>query len=339
MAKLITPKVLLRGFELFLLGTLVSFGALLLYGNNLNAFLAAIPTVKWWWVIAGMGLASMDWLGGGLRNYVLARTVTTNPSLKGMILSGGMGAWASYLTPLQSGAAPMMIYTMRRYGVPVPVGFTVTLMSFIATVIFFALAGPIAIFAGAGRSLGAHGVALGISLYDLFLGSLAIFVILGVVLGAVVLFPRFVRDLLHRLARRIGSRSTRVAAKFDALERGINQAAEAVAKFNSPKGWASLGLATILSGTPGTRDSGAVRRRPSPSDVHHVLALLCPDAGCFGYCGVPLSRGHVDLRAPSLDAALHTDLATHHQLLHDRFRIVRVHQLGAARAQIDRRGS
>ena len=114
MGRLLTPKVLRRGFELFLLGSLLGIGALLFYGNNSSALLEAIPRIRWIWVLVGLGLASMDWIGGGLRNYVLARTVITRPSLKGMILSGGMSAWAAYLTPLQSGAAPMMVYTMKR---------------------------------------------------------------------------------------------------------------------------------------------------------------------------------------------------------------------------------
>lgn len=248
MAKLLTPRVLLRGLELFLLASLLSFVAVLVYGNNLPAFLRAIPTVRFGWVVIGLGLASMDWIGGGLRNYVLARNIMPKPPLKGMILSGGMSAWAAYLTPLQSGAAPMMIYTMKRYGVPVPVGFTVTFMSFIATVAFFAIAGPIAIAAGAGRSLGTHGVALGVSLYDLFIGSLAIFCLLGVVFLVVILFPGFIRDLVHRLAVSLGRRSRRIGNRIEALERGIDQTHAAVAKFNSPRGWLALGLATILSG-------------------------------------------------------------------------------------------
>ena len=71
-----------------------------------------------------------------------------------MILAGGMGAWAAYITPLNSGAGPMTMYTMRRYGVPLPVAVTSTLMSFIATVLFFAIAGPLALLFGAGARWG-----------------------------------------------------------------------------------------------------------------------------------------------------------------------------------------
>ena len=248
MAKLLTPRVLLRGLELFMLASAASFAGVLIYSKSSTGFLQAIPSIKWGWVVLGVALASMDWLGGGFRNYILARNVMERPPLKGLILSGGMSAWAGYLTPLQSGAAPMMIYTMKRYGVPVPVGLTVTFMSFIATVAFFAITGPIAIIAGAGKSLGTHGVALGISLYDLFIGSLAIFCVLGVVFLIVILFPGFVRDLVHRLALSLGRRSKRIGARIESLERGIDQTHAAVAKFNSPKGWLALFLATVLSG-------------------------------------------------------------------------------------------
>ena len=248
MPKLLTPKLLLRGLELFLLASAASFGAVLYYSKSSTAFLSAIPTIQFRWLLLGVLIASMDWIGGGLRNYILARNLVPNPSLKGMIMSGGMSAWAGYLTPVMSGAGPMMVYTMKRYGVPVPLGFTITFMSFIATVGFFAIAGPIAIGFGAGKSLGGHGVVLGISLYDLFIGSLSIFCALAVVFLVVILFPGQVRDFVHRLAGLVGRRSAWVASKMDGLERGLDQTQEAVAKFNSPRGWAALGGATLLSG-------------------------------------------------------------------------------------------
>ena len=276
MAKLLTPKILLRGLELTILASLASFVAVLIYSKSSTGFLMSLGTIHWRWVILGLGLASLDWLGGGFRNYVLARNVMPNPPLAGMIMSGGMGAWAAYLTPVQSGAAPMMIYTMKRYGVPVPVGFTVTFMSFIATVAFFAIAGPIAIAFGAGKSLGNHGVALGLSLYDLFVGSLAIFCLLGVVFLVVILFPRQVRNVVHRLAAALGRRSRRIGERIGSLERGIDQTTEAVAKFNSARGWAALGVATILSGPSHANKllAGYVALRAVGLDAQFVDVLL-----------------------------------------------------------------
>ena len=248
MSRLLTPKLLLRGFEVFAVASLLGFGATLLYANNLPAFLAALGRLHWIWILAGLGLASMDWIGGGLRLWVVARHVYPRPPLKGLILAGGMGAWAGYITPLNTGAGPMTMYTMRRYGVPLPVAVTSTFMSFVATVLFFAIAGPLAVVFGAGRSLGQRGNVLGLSLFDLFLGSLSIIAGIGLLMAVVLLFPRFVRDLIHRAAEWIGHRSQRFAARLTKLQTGIDQAHESVVAFKSLRGLLALFWATVLSG-------------------------------------------------------------------------------------------
>src|SRR5690606_9073235 len=149
MARLLTPTALRRGFELFVVISLLGYAAVLVYGNDTGAFVASLGTIHWGWVLAGLGLASLDWIGGGFRLWLLARQVHPRPSLPGLILAGGMGAWGSYVTPLQAGSSPMMVYAMKRTGIPVPTGMTIVLMSFIATVVFFALSGPLALAFGA----------------------------------------------------------------------------------------------------------------------------------------------------------------------------------------------
>ncbi len=248
MPNLLSPRLLLRGFEIFVLTSLVGYGAVLLYGNNLPAFVTALTRVHWIWVLAGIVLASMDWIGGGLRLWVVAREIHPRPPLRAMIMAGGMSAWAAYLTPVNSGAGPMMIYTMRRYGIPVPVAMTSALMSFVATVAFFALAGPLAIIFGAGKSLGGYGNLVGLSLYDLFLISLSVFGGLGVLMVVVIFFPGWARDLIHRLAEMVSRRSLRVAARLEKLRAGIDEAHEGVVAFNTPRGWLALFWATLLSG-------------------------------------------------------------------------------------------
>ncbi len=247
MASVLSPRLLLRGFLVFVGISVLGYAGVLLYGNNLPAFIQALGRIHWIWIVVGLGLASMDWFGGGLRNWVLVRHVHPDPPLGGMFLAGGMGAWAAYLTPFNSGAGPMTIYALRRAGVPLPVAVTTTLMSFIATVLFFALAGPLAIVFGAGRSLGSHGDVLGLTLYDLFLGSLGLFVGIGVVLVAAIVFPNLARGGLRWVAERLAGRSRRVADRIEGLRRGIDEAHESVLAFNSPKGWLALLWATLLS--------------------------------------------------------------------------------------------
>ena len=276
MGRLLTPKLLRRGFELFLLGSLLGIGVLLFYGNNSRALLEAIPRIHWVWILAGLGLASMDWIGGGIRLWALARPIYPEASLKGLILAGGMGAWASYLTPLQSGNAPMTIYTMRRYGLPVPIAVTLVLMTFVATSAFFGIAGPIAIAFGAGKSLGEHGVLLGISLYDLFLASLSIFVGAFALMILVVVWPRALHVVLRGLIRFVGRRTTRLAGRLEQLEKGIDQAHEAIAKFNTPRGWLALLWATIISGPSHANKlmAGYVALRAIGIEAHFMDVLL-----------------------------------------------------------------
>ncbi len=276
MASVLTLRVLLRGFFVFVGISALGYAGVLLYGNNLPAFLAALEHLHWGWLLVGVGLASMDWFGGGLRNWVLARHIFPNPPIRGMILSGGMGAWAAYLTPFNSGSGPMMIYAMRRAGVPLPVAVTTALMSFIATVIFFALAGPLAIVFGAGKSLGQHGNVLGLTLYDLFLGSLGLFVGIGVVLVVVIIFPGLIRDLLKRIAVRLSRRSARVASRIEGLQKGIDDAHASVLAFNSSRGWLAIGWATLLSGPSHANKllAGYVALRAVGIEAHFVDVLL-----------------------------------------------------------------
>jgi uncharacterized protein (TIRG00374 family) len=248
MALALTPRLLRRGLELFALISLIGVVGLVFYGDNFHAFASALLNVHWRWMAVGLVLASMDWFGGGTRLWVVARHVHPGVRWRDMVVSGGMSAWGAYLTPFQSGAGPMMMWTMKRAGVSLPEAMTSTFMTFVATVAFFAIAGPLAIVFGAGRSLQAHGVALGVSLYDLFRASLAIFGVLGVLMLVAMVFPRAVRDFVHRLATRLERRSERIAAQMEQLRAGIDRGHECMVAFASPKGWLALLWALVLSG-------------------------------------------------------------------------------------------
>src|SRR2546422_4498508 len=165
-----------------------------------------------------------------------------------MVIAGGMSAWAAYLTPFQTGAGPTMMWAMRRAGVRLPEAMTSTFMTFVATVAFFALAGPLAIYLGAGKSLAEHNVVLGITYYDLFRTSLTIFGVLGVLMLVAMVFPVWLRDAVHWLATRLERRNARVAARIDHLREGIDRAHECLVAFGSPKGWLALFWAVLLSG-------------------------------------------------------------------------------------------
>jgi len=245
----LTPRLLRRGLELFavisLLGVIV---VLVFFGQDLEAFVGGLTHLHLVWLIIGLALASMDWFGGGTRVWVVARHVHPGVRWRDMVIAGGMSAWAAYLTPFQTGAGPTMMWAMRRAGVRLPEAMTSTFMTFVATVAFFALAGPLAISMGAGRSLAEHNVVLGITYYDLFRTSLSIFGILGVLMLVAMIFPVWLRDAVHWLATRAEHKSSRVAARIAQLREGIDRAHECLVAFGTPRGWLALFWAVLLSG-------------------------------------------------------------------------------------------
>jgi uncharacterized protein (TIRG00374 family) len=168
------------------------------------------------------------------------------------------------------------MYTLRRYGIPLPVAVASTFMSFVSTVLFFAIAGPLALALGAGKSLGQRGNVLGLSLYDLFKGSLTIVGTIGVLMAVVIFFPRMVRDLIHRAAGAIGRRSRRVAERLERVREGIDELHESVVAFNSPGGWLALLWSTILSGPSHANKllAGYVAIRALGIEVNFVDILL-----------------------------------------------------------------
>jgi uncharacterized protein (TIRG00374 family) len=248
----LTPRLLRRGLELFAIISGCGVAILVIYylirfGDRVDVFVTPFLRLHWGWVAIGMVLASMDWVGGGLRLWVCTRHVHPGVRLRDMILAGGFGAWGAYLTPFQTGSAPMSIWVMRRSGVPAPEAVTSIFVTFIATVAFFAIAGPLAVWLGAGKSLAQHGLVLGITLYDLFKTSLTIFGFIGLMMLAAIFFPGTVKRLLQRAAARIGRRSPRAAARMEKLSSGLERSHDCMVAFGSPKGLFTLFLAIIIS--------------------------------------------------------------------------------------------
>ena len=245
----LAPRLLRRGLELFAVISVLGFAGLLLYGNNLDRFLGAMVTLRWRWALVAVGLASLDWFGGGLRVYVLCRHVYPAQSLKGAILAGGLNTWASYLSPSQTGGGPMMLFALKRYGTPLPEAMAGSLMSFIATVLFFAVAGPVAIVFGAGRSLQEHGI-LGqtVDLYDLFALSLGGFVTVGLAILLLIVFP----GIAHRIIETLGGWAARrgrttLATRIAAMDEGVERAHASIQAYFRGRGWLALGLGVLLT--------------------------------------------------------------------------------------------
>lgn len=249
MPSVFTARLLKRGLEIFAVLSVLGVLALLVYTGRWAETVQAFLRVDPWWLLAALGIASLDWFGGGVRIWVLAKYVYPRTPWWGMVAAGGLSAWAAYLTPAQAGAGPTMIYVMRRFGVPMPETLSSTLMDFLATVVFFAVAGPVAILLGAGRSLEAHGIPLvHLTFYDLFKATAGIWVGLGLLISFVVVFPGTTRRLLHALVDWLSRHhGARAAARLDGLRSGIDRIHDCVVLYFRGMGWVAMALGVITS--------------------------------------------------------------------------------------------
>src|SRR5437870_13639877 len=101
MALALTPRLLRRGLELFAVISLIGVAVVLVvFGENLDAVFSALAHLRWGWLLLGLGLASMDWIGGGPRPWVLARPGHPGVRARGLVIAGGRGALGAVPTPL-----------------------------------------------------------------------------------------------------------------------------------------------------------------------------------------------------------------------------------------------
>ena len=277
MAMMVTTRLLRRGLELFAGISVLGFVGLLLYGNNLSLFLEAMLSLRWGWALLGVGLASLDWVGGGLRLWVITRHVYPKVTLQGSVVAGGLNTWGGFLTPTQTGGGPLMIYALKRYGVPLPEATISSLMTFVATVVFFAVAGPVALLLGAGHSLEQHGI-LGraFTLYDLFRLSLGGFIAIGLLMIALFAFPEVARRIGQRLVSWLERRRPRLASRVNEMREGVDRSHECLVAFFRGKGWAALAAAVVLSSLAFANRlaAGYVVLRALDIQAHFVDVLL-----------------------------------------------------------------
>src|SRR5947199_10210492 len=109
MALALTPRLLRRGLELFavisLMGVVV---VLVVFGENLQAFLSALAHHRWRCLLVGPGLASVDWIGGRRRIRDVALARAAGAGAVRMAVRDGVPVIGADLQPAQNLAEPAM---------------------------------------------------------------------------------------------------------------------------------------------------------------------------------------------------------------------------------------
>jgi len=186
----------------------------------------------------------LDWLGGGIRLWVTTRHVHARPNFGRMVLASGLNTWGSFLTPSQTGGGPVMIWGMRRH-VPYPEAMTSALAGFVATLLFLATAGPLALALGAGQSLREHGIAPAITVLGLFRVSLWTFIAVGMLILSVIVFPRHANRALQRVALAFSRRRPSLSARVETWAAGIDRTQRCLRAFLTGRGLMTLLVAVL----------------------------------------------------------------------------------------------
>src|SRR2546430_9996451 len=139
----LTPRLLRRGLELFAVISFLGVAVVLVFfGQDPEGFFAALTHLRGGWLLVGLALASMDWLGGGTRLWVVARHVHPGVRWRDMVFAGGMSARGAYPPPFQTRARPPMMWAMRPPGGRPPEALTPPFLTLVATLPLFPLPGP-----------------------------------------------------------------------------------------------------------------------------------------------------------------------------------------------------
>src|SRR3989442_14250881 len=104
MALALTPRLLRRGLELFAVISLIGVGVVLVFfGENLETFVSTLGHLRWGWLVLGLGLASMDWVGGGTPLWGVARPVHPGMRRRALVVAGGVDRLAPPPPPVPTG--------------------------------------------------------------------------------------------------------------------------------------------------------------------------------------------------------------------------------------------
>jgi hypothetical protein len=151
---LVLPQGALRwGITGFVVASLMGFGVLFFLSKDLGASLSAFKRFDPRWGLVCLGLASMDWFGGGVRVWVLLKPLDIRVSYWKCVEISGATAALAYLTPSGAGGGPAHLYGLVREGVSVGRAAASNFASFLVNITFLSTAGLCAWFFGASSTI------------------------------------------------------------------------------------------------------------------------------------------------------------------------------------------
>lgn len=207
-----------RGLKLFILLTVAGLTLLFFYTSTPQT-LAALRRVQPLYLGIAAVLSAFDLWLGGFRNHIFVRRLKPGVSqwlcFRANIANLFMGA----VTPSQSGGGPAQLFILYRGGVPLAGGIAVSVINFLATLVFFLLAASFAMF------FIQHKFSQQVVQYLIRYGFLAfssLFIFFVIALWRPDLLVRF----LNRLARLFGTSRDAIGSRISQLGRRLAEKLE-----------------------------------------------------------------------------------------------------------------
>lgn len=194
------PGAIRFGLMAFALASLVGFVALFLVTHDLKGSLEGFRQFRPIWILPALGLAAMDWFGGGLRLWILTRPLGTRIRYRNCVQTSAATAALAYLTPSGTGGGPAQLYGLVRHGSSLGRAVAVNFASMTVNLLFLSLAGFGAWFFGAAGSI--EGITLPVANIDAATLFKWCAVGFGTIASIVLLFalsPRLPRMIAVRL--------------------------------------------------------------------------------------------------------------------------------------------
>lgn len=194
------PGAIRLGVTVFVAASLLGFGTLFIMTQDLQGSLNGFRQFDLRWAIPCLVLASLDWVGGGLRLWLLVLPLKFDVPFRRCIPIAGATAALASLTPSGSGGGPAQLYGLVREGAPLGGALAGNFASVTVNLMFLSLSGLGAWYFGAASVL--EGIELpigGISAATLFEWAALSF---GVIASLVLLFalsPRWPRAVVLRV--------------------------------------------------------------------------------------------------------------------------------------------
>ncbi len=177
-----------KGLRVFFGLSIASIAVVFIFTSSKET-LSALKRVEPLYLLLAVLVMNGDWFGAGLRLFILSRRRTKKigyvACLKAALANTFMGA----VTPSQTGGGPAQIYVLYKEGMPVVEAMSISLMTFLTTVVFLVLSTGTIILLNLDSSLSNQ------TLRFLFRYGVSLFLIIGVLVIVFIAKP----DLLRRV--------------------------------------------------------------------------------------------------------------------------------------------